>query len=52
MLNRFLRVILGLVILFTLVFTILPSVVLWIFTGRFYILEVGEWCITNEYPND
>ena len=49
-LHRLARVIVGLLWLSTIVFTIIPSVILWIFIGRNLILDVADWVATGEYP--
>jgi len=51
MLNRLLRIIVGLFWLCTIIFTIIPSLILWVLCGRFYVMEIAEWVVTNEYPN-
>ena len=51
MINRFLRIIVGLLCLSTIAFTIIPSLILWVLCGRFYILEIAEWVVTGEYPS-
>jgi len=48
MLNRFLKMIIGLIVIFTNPITVLPSIILWAITDRFYILELFEWCIMYE----
>jgi len=50
MLNRLIRTIIGLVWIVTIPLTIIPSLILWVITGRFYIIEIAEWAVTNEYP--
>lgn len=49
-LNRLLRLIIGLFLFTTLIFTIVPSLIIWVIIGRFFLLEIAEWTITNEYP--
>lgn len=51
LINRLIRTIIGLLWLGTIIFTIIPSLILWIIVGRFYIIEIAEWVVTNEYPN-
>jgi len=50
MLNNLLRIIIGLIVFFTLWITVIPSILLWIIVDRNYILDVIEWVITGEYP--
>ena len=50
MINRLLRTIVGLIWLGTIVFTLTPSLILWVILGRFYVMEIAEWVATGEYP--
>ena len=47
---RLLRFLVGIIWLCTIIFTIIPSCILWIITGRFFIFDIAEWVITGEYP--
>lgn len=49
-LHRLARVIVGLLWLATLVFTVIPSMILWIFIGRNFLMDVAEWVAVGEYP--
>ena len=50
MINRLVRTIVGLIWLGTIIFTIIPSLILWVILGRFYVMEIAEWVVTGEYP--
>lgn len=46
---RLLRLIVILLWFATIIFTIVPSLILWIITNRFYIGELLEWAIIGEW---
>jgi len=48
MLNLFIKMVIGLIVTSTIAITILPSVLIFAITGRFYIQELFEWCIMYE----
>lgn len=49
-LTRLARVVVGLLWLATLIFTIIPSMILWIFIGRNILMDIAEWVAVGEYP--
>lgn len=48
MTKRFLRALVGLILLSTLIFTIIPNILVWVVTGRNYLGDITEWVATGE----
>ena len=46
---RLARVVVGLLWLATLVFTIIPSLFLWVIFGRNPLMDIAQWVATGEY---
>jgi hypothetical protein len=45
---RLIRVIVGLLLLVTIFITIIPNIIVWIITGRSYLMEVIDWVVIGE----
>lgn len=52
MLKRLLRVITGLIFIFTIPITILPFLIAWIITGRNFMGGIMSWIFFEEYDED
>lgn len=48
MLKRLTRVIVGFILAITLPITILPCLIIWILSGKNYLLMTSEWVLTGE----
>jgi hypothetical protein len=49
MIGRLIRAIVGIVTVFTLPLTIVPFIVIWILTDRFFLMDILDWVFGNEY---
>lgn len=48
MMTRLSRLLVGILLVATLIFTIIPSLLIWVVTGRQYLDELAQWVITGE----
>jgi hypothetical protein len=48
MAKRFLRALVGTLWLSTLIFTIIPTLILWIITGKTFVMELAEWIFDDD----
>jgi hypothetical protein len=48
MVTRLTRLMVGILLLATLIFTIIPSLLIWVVTGRQYLEELAQWVVTEE----
>jgi len=48
MLKRLVRVIIGAAIILTSPITFVPSLVVWVLTDRFYLIELLDWCLLGD----
>jgi hypothetical protein len=48
MIKRFFRGLVGVLWVLTLVFTIIPNLIVWIITGKDYIIQLAEWIFLDD----
>lgn len=48
MLKRFVRVIIGIVLIITSPITLVPSLLLWVITKELYLYDLFEWCVFGD----